>query len=389
MSKENKQNRTYDEIRLVHSEADSADYELFGSGSQGIMYRDQNKVFRSESGVWTDQYLREQYIKETGQLIGVIDGRVPLNEIKGDIVDARYEGDSRVPDSVIWLDKSARPVSWFVDAFWEQLAKDDAQKPNYEFLNIDRTNWFVQLGHDIATASRRLGRDDFDINEVNPDQIAAIRAYFSVGELDESSWKDKVWGMPTKLDGQHVLIVDEVRNQGGTLYIATELLKRAIPEATFDGTYFWHAGRISIDGISADSSSQQLDSVPFWYDNKDPMGRGVGDISIDYYNKLYEREPTQENLRKKIAAFSLSAPHHDASRGYELIDDTAAKKLLQDIAFATYAMAAGKLLNIPSKEFEIDEMMAQFEKQGLSRSEAIELIQNRARDNLDTQRGKR
>ncbi len=387
MTSENKSPRDYKDIRQTYSD-DDVNYQVLKTEKQGITYRDQRGGLRVENGVWTNEYLREQYLRETGLLIGKMDGRVDLNVIQGDIIDDRVEDGDHRPDTVIWLDKSARPVSWFTDAFWDQIARDGSKKPENDFLNIDRVNWFVQLGYDQLTASRRLGRDDFKIEDVNPDSITALRAYFTVGKLTEENWREEAWKLPTRLDGQHILVVDEVKNRGGTLLIATEVLRKAIPEATVDGTYFWHGGRLSIDGMSADFDNQQMESAPLWYDNNDPMGREVGDISIGYYERLYKKEPTQENLRKKIAAFALSAPHHNPLTD-EKRDDLSAKKLKQDIAYATYALAAKKMVHVPSPEFGAEELFKVMESQGLSREEAKTFIQNRQSENRDQARNPR
>ena len=56
------------------------------------------------------------YLQDTAQLISVIDGRLG----------------SGVPyDHVIYLDKSARPVSWLVNLFWNDFAEKDKEWIHY------------------------------------------------------------------------------------------------------------------------------------------------------------------------------------------------------------------------------------------------------------------
>lgn len=374
-------NRSYDEIRAAHTDFPE-NYEVMDGQHQRVTHRRNGRLIIEAPNVWDDTYVREQYIRETDELIGRIDGTI-TEPGHGDIRDKRLpEGESRVPDTVIYLDKSARPVAWLVDTFWDQIANKDAQKPHDEYLNIDRANWFTYLGHTIEDAENRLGRTDFDIDKVNPERIAAIRAYFTEDTLDEENWKDKVWDMPTRLDGQHVVIVDEVMNQGGTLHIAVELLRRAIPEATFDGTYFWHTGRESIDGINADSKSMQMTTAPIWYSKINPMGRGVGDISGGYYNREYELNPNQQTLRNKIASFALSAPHHDPET-FELEDDPLAKKFKQDFAFMSYAMADGRAVRVPSPDRDYDEYKDILAKQGIAGEDLRTFGRNRGKYNKD------
>lgn len=375
--------RTYDEIRAAHPDQPE-NYEVIDGRHQRVSYRNHRdgRLILEATDVWDDAFVREQYIRETDELIGRLDGSVAEGS-QGDIFDPRIaEGEPRTVDSVIYLDKSARPVSWLVDAFWGQMAQPDAQKPNNEYLNIDRANWFTYLGHTVEDAENRLGREDFDIEKVNPDRIAAIRAYFTEGEINEDNWKDEIWKLPTRLDGQHVMIVDEVMNQGGTLHIAVELLRRAIPEATFDGTYFWHTGRESINGISADRKSMQMKSAPLWYNKQSDKGRGVGDISQAYYAQAYEKDPNQQTFRNKLASFALSAPHHDPET-FEERDDPLAKKIQQDIAYMTYDMAQGNLVRVPSPERDFDEYKAIMAAQDIIGEDIRTFNHNRDKHNKD------
>ncbi len=380
-----KSNRTFDQLRADHQHI-AGNYEMFDGQHQRITYRDNGKIKFEAVNVWDDDYVREQYIRETDSIIGRFDGTV--TELSaGDIRDERIaEGEPRIPDTAIYLDKSARPVAWLVDAFWDQIAEPGAKKPNEEYLNIDRANWFNYLGHTIEDSENRLGREDFELEKVDPDRISAIRAHFSKGELTEENWKDEVWNLPTRLDGQHVAIIDEVMNKGGTLHIAVELLRKAIPEATFDGIYFWHTGRVSIDGIKTDRDSQQMQSAPIWYDKQRLTGRGVGDISQAYHEHEYKQNPNQQTLRNKIAGFALSAPHHDPET-YEIVEDRLAKKFQQDIAYLTYDMADGRILHLPDpdRDYESD-YLKKLADQGISREEAVTFGRNRDKHNKDAKR---
>ncbi len=374
-------NRSFDELRAAYKDHPE-NYEAVDGHHQRVTYRKNGKLFFEELDVWDDAYVREQYIRETDELIGRFDGTI-TEPGSGDIRDPRIqEGEPRLPDTVIYLDKSARPVAWLVDTFWEQIAIPGAKKPDDEYLNIDRTNWFTYLGHTVEDAESRLGREDFDIEKVNPERVAAVRAYFTEGELSEESWRDEVWNLPTRLDGKHVTIVDEVMNQGGTLHIAVELLRKAIPEATFDGTYFWHTGRESIDGIGADKSKLQMTTAPLWYNKTNEMGRGVGDISRAYYENEYQKNPTQETLRNKLASFALSAPHHNPET-YEPKDDLLAKKIKQDFAFMSYALGDRRALRVPSPYRDFDEYKDILASQGISGNEVVTLGRNRDKYNKD------
>lgn len=346
--------RTFEQIRAEHH-ATEADYTL--------MRGDKQKV-RERVNEWSTDFVLEQYVSETDQLIGIMDGSI-ADEAAFDLKDPSFAEDEPVnPDTVVWLDKSARPVSWLTDAFWAQFADPEAEKPTSEFLNIDRVNWFVHTGYDESVAEWRLGPDDFEIEKVDRARIDGLRALFVEGDLSEDNWREEIWNMPTRLDGKSVLIVDEVRNRGGTLSIAAQVLKEAIPDAKVSSTYFWHTGRYSINGTSAEAIDQQMESVPVWYDNHSKMGRGIGEISLAYWRKKYEDEPTQENLKRKLADFALSAPHHDPET-FELKGDTRADMLKQDISYLTYAVAQGEVIRRPSRLRDADEAVAIYAAQGL------------------------
>jgi len=317
---------------------------------------------RGRSGVWETDYVLERYVEATDGMVGRLDGSIHERAISD---PDNSELSQEKPDVVVWLDKSARPVSWFVDGFWEQFADPEVEKPDYEFLNIDRVNWFVNMGHSRIDAETRLGPNDFDIEKVPDETIARLRALFVVGELSEDNWQEEVWKLPTRLDGKNVLIVDEVKNKGGTLAIATQVLKRAIPELTVSGDYFWSAGLYSINKMSADPADMQMESAPVWYDAKDSMGRGIGEVSKVYWSHEYETHPTQDNLKKKLGWQAISAPHFNP-RNFHLKNDPLATKLQQDIAYLSYAVGDGRVLRRPDQDRGTDESIKIINDQGIS-----------------------
>lgn len=336
-------------------------YNLLREGVQAFAFEG--------SKPWSERHDTESilrlYTKFTDKLVGAADGSVEHRDVE-DPLNPEKSGEK--PDVMLFLDKSARPVAWFIDAFWDQFAKEDAEKPDFEYLNIDRTNWFMKQGYLREIAERYLGPEHFDIDKVPEEDFARIRAQFAIGELSEETWQDEVWGMETSLDDKNLLIVDETKNKGGTLYIAVQLLKRAIPSATVSGIYFWESGSRL---INQERNETQSDSVPVWYDAKNPMGRGVGDISQTYYEHAYEEDPSQENLRRKIGWSVLSAPHFDVDT-YEEIEDKRALRLKQDISYLSYAVGAGKILRTPSQHRSDDERVQIIEDQGMTIRESTD-----------------
>jgi hypothetical protein len=348
---------TYQELRSkFHAEPEN--YSILRGDLQAV---------RGRSNVWDQDYTLEKYIQSTDKMIGMLDGSISDRDIYD---DDNKERSQQAPDTVIWLDKSARPVSWFVDAYWERFAKPEATRPVDEFLNIDRVNWFMRQGHSEHESESTLGPNDFDITRVPAEDIARIRAIFTEGEIDPEHWQESVWKLPTRLDNQNVLIIDEVKNKGGTLSIATQLLKRAIPTATVSGDYFWQAGAY---GLGGSGDNLQMESAPVWYDSHDAWGRGVGDISKTYYEHLPD---TAENRGRKLGWIALSAPHFDP-RTFEILEDKKAKRLLQDIAFTTY----DPIYRRPAADRSIEDIETILSEQGVTLADQKLYLKHRNEEN--------
>ena len=183
--------------------------------------------------VWDGDYTREQYLRSVDHLMGVLDGTIADREVAH-----KTDSGSETPDVVVWLDKSARPCSWFVDAFWDQLAAPGSHKPRYEFLRIDRRDWLQHMGYSDIEA-RNATPKAVRVESVPEELILRIRALFCAEPIDLSRWCNQVASTPTTLDDCAVLVVDETQVSGATLAIATGLLARVAPRAKVSGTYFW------------------------------------------------------------------------------------------------------------------------------------------------------
>lgn len=315
----------------------------------------EKQTVRGKARSWETDHVLSKYLAYTDDLVGTLDGSIA----ERDLVDPdNPELSHQRPDIVIWLDKSARPVSWFVQALWEQLARPDADLPQFEYLNIDRTEWFKRQGFRHDESERRLGPEDFSIDEVPDEDIARIRAIFTIGEIDRDNWQESVKELPTTLDNKNILIVDEVKNKGGTLSIAQQLIKKAFPTATVSGEYFWQAGRYALNG---NPSELQMDSAPVWYDAGSAFGRGIGDISQEYFEQLPD---THENYKKKLGWTVLSAPHVE-SGSFKPVADKAAMKLQQDIAYLSYDVSSGNVLRVPSPDREYEDFLRILSEQDL------------------------
>ncbi|MBR3257340.1 hypothetical protein IKG02_03630 [Candidatus Saccharibacteria bacterium] len=226
------------------------------------------------------------------------------------------ENDSeRIPpaDHVIYLDKSARPVRWLVDAFWEDFT--DKPRPEASHLAIDRKEWFRRSGVELlpneyvrdsdGTTRPAEGRD-FQIEKIPKETLARIRAVYIDGGIEDEDI-DKIMSTPTVLDGKNVTIIDEVSRSGSTLHIAKELLNAAVPELkSVNGYVFWRPG----DDFQTSSGETQMKGAPAWYphDPSDWRGRGVKDPDGVFYASEYEKSPNNFTRRNKFSSIVLGVP---------------------------------------------------------------------------------
>lgn len=291
-------------------------------------------------GVWDGDYTRQHYVRSVDHLIGVLDGTIAGREVP----EPGRPHSSR-PDIVVWLDKSARPASWFVDAFWDLIAAPGSVRPRYEFLRIDRRDWLGHMGYDDTTA-RNAAPKDIRVADIPEDPIQRIRALFCAEPIDQDNWRQQVATAATTLDDRDVLVVDETMVSGATLQVATGLLARVAPTARVSGTYFWR------DTTSRTvSGAIQPGTVPIWYPGETTTGeevtvygRGVGNSSAAYWDQLPDDDLV---IRNRIAASVVSAPHHHPET-FEHLPDELADRLKADIRQLEADYRAGRILRRPS-----------------------------------------
>lgn len=255
-----------------------------------------------------------RYLSCTEKIIKVLDG----TDEHRDLMD--YDKNAvplASPDVVIYLDKSARPVSWLVQKFWPDMADKKAVKPRTKFINIDRDD---QIWRDIESAEEGDPTSKtYRFDRIPKDKVLALRALFYRGELSESNWKNEVMDdKKSDLANKNILIIDEVKFKGQTMKLAQGILKLAFPNSNVTGVYFWDSQPHAVFVGSGSQCEMQMTSVPAWYDKKDSFGRGVSNKSELYYSGLdhYPSNPDNtvkkpRDIRFKLGSFILSAPHFE------------------------------------------------------------------------------
>lgn len=233
-------------------------YEVISETTRGVVRgvgRDPkhgNELYRMDMLAKPVEEIERDLINDTDRLIGALDGSI-------DEGDSFLEEKRRTPgpvDGAIYLDKSARPVRALVSELWNDMSSE--QKPVASFLNIDKENWLYAMGYSRQDfRGRYINPADISLDKMDPDflvnQVARIRSLY----LDDDHMKQAeeliegveagereiddlraIWDMPTKLDGKHVAIVDEVKSTKATLKIADMLLQRALPDTDFEPLFF-------------------------------------------------------------------------------------------------------------------------------------------------------
>ncbi len=309
-----------------------------------------------------NQKLLSTYLQCTDGLIGKLDGTIPLT--KQTIYSynpneniTEETKDLPPPQTVLYLDKSGRPISWLVNELWEQLARQPGTKfednqipqaPSTKFINIDKEDWLRMMGvpkQHIQDATEQ----ELDFSKINPQKITRIRALFSTYPITENNLEE-AWKHPTSLDGQHVMILDEVKSSGMTLEIAKRLLAMAIPEATFSGQYWATPPRKALNnGMPVDGNIQySIEWVPVWYDAQTALGRGIGDRE-PYWPEIIESQGKEATRLSRIGRNILSTPPHNPNSS-KLEPDKKSIRIRQDFHTMAQSLKEGKLLYIPSSD---------------------------------------
>ena len=304
------------------------------------------------------------YVSDTAGLIAEFDGTSTASES-----DAGYI----VPDHVVYLDKSGRPCSWFVSAFWKIFAKPDTKVPAHSYLNIDRRDWIRRSGADLLPtdyvlaadgSNHRLDYNDFHTENITREHLAWIRAQYIPGGI-ESEDVECIMGSPTILDGKNICVVDEVASTGTTLKIAQWLLSNAFPGSTVRGLHFWK----KLSGVKPVATDDgQMLNAPVWYDHNNQYGRGIGNVDLDgsFWAAEYEKNPTPQNLARKFGAQTLSrkidlSPGGEDDRG----TDRPTRELIREIKLMRDDFRAGRILFQPPSCYSTERKKRAIEAQGL------------------------
>lgn len=246
-------------------------------------------------------------------------------------------------DTLIFLDKSARPVAWLLKELWPTLGFKDfdadgnpitSSLPDIKFVNFDREQWAPVMG-------RSEGRDGkgITLDGLHPDTIDSLTGLFAVKNMDADDFVAP--DDETLFDDKHVLIVDEVSASGDTLAMAERLFEKAFKNAaSIDGTH-WMSPDKKVDRKSGGIRNAD---VPVWYVGHSPYGRLVGD------RDLY-RSGHSNSMRQRRGAQFLSYPFAEPDqKGIKLRNEM--KRLGQDVSSGAMPVVFDAVYRPDSQRFQ-------------------------------------
>lgn len=292
--------------------------------------------YRTNNTFKNDEQLRSEYVHLTDELVRQMTEGVSVYDKE----TGEYR--SEKPDVVVWLDKSARPVSWLTKELWPTLAADAdgnvPDMPEFRFINIDREQWVNTIDPD--------GTGFMNVDLVSPSVVRSLRSVFISPELKEDGLKPELDSTPTELDGKTVLIVDEVRASGRTLDVASKFFQRAFPGAKFATTH-WMASIAQLRDPRGFAVAQGNADLPVWYKEHDISGRGVGNRD--------ERRSSQSHSRtQRLGAWFLSTRLMD--------NDPESRQLRKELKQLAKDVLEKKVLVVPSKERDIEDAVERIER---------------------------
>ena len=301
---------------------------------------------RTDGSIKSSDQLKTEYVRLTDNLVNTITNGVNvLNPNTG-------ETERKPIDFIVWLDKSARPVSWLTKELWPQLGVDeegnDVTMPAFRFVNIDREQWTSEVD------PNNVGKTYVD--ELSPTIIRSLRSIFLSNPSDRpDSLDESIDDAPTQFDGKTVMIIDEVRSSGRTLDYATSFFKRAFPEGSFVGDYW-------MSGMTTKGEAVGNADIPVWYSDETSKGRGVNNRNIDLSLK-------SKNRTQRLGARFLSTAFKD--------DDPLSVQLREEFHQLSIDLHVGKVLYEPSWERdEVDYFKRALKINGLSSEEEYLKILN-------------
>ncbi len=222
----------------------------------------------------SDEKMRTNYIERTDKLIEEM--------LKEDY------------DTVIYLDKSARPVSLMVREMWDIFAPDKP-RPDTKFANVDAHYWL----HD---SEARPETHEVHAMVIPQSVIQELQNAFKNEFYQKDENGNVLLNGSNQPIGKKVLIVDEISVTGSSLVLAKKMFEAAFPGVEF-GTKPW------LQSTNVERGGRKIPvELPVWYHENDVNGRFVGDIkegSQIFSAPLEGTDPLSQALRADIKQMAV------------------------------------------------------------------------------------
>lgn len=272
-----------------------------------------------------DSNYTDWYIAKTGGEIAPFDSseemRAKYIYRTEELIEKIVQGEC---DVVVYLDKSARPLSWMTSELWSIFAPDH-EMPQRKFVNIDRDQlpW-------RGMAQFTDYPDDPDLHG-KFDEAATremVRKLTPQEAIDELR---RIFG--AQFDGKRLLIVDEIIVNGSTAVIAEEVFKIAFPKLEGVDRFYWLSPAKYRNKAQTEARPAEF---PVWYSENRLVGRGVLERGGDTFflsepgNVINPNFPF-ERYRDDLTNEKIRQYHADKFPGGLMSDDQVAefrKKLL-------------------------------------------------------------
>lgn len=201
-----------------------------------------------------NEVLRAQYLTLTDELVAMAE-------------DSRNAGTT---PNLIFLDKSARPISQLFRTIWDSMHKEESSKPNHGFLHVDRELWPELFEKDEA------GILETTLEGIKNRIISLERGRQALSEIrDNFGFRDSGYFDGRGLDEKsEVIVVDEINSSGATLYIASAMMELAFPGLKVK-SHVWMPARIVNFSMGPGTFQRQM---PLWYSDISSDGRGIGEL---------------------------------------------------------------------------------------------------------------
>lgn len=187
-------------------------------------------------------------------------------------------------DTLVFLDKSARPISWLFRELWK-VEQPDKKSPDIKFVNFG-------IGHPAHDKVYREERVDLDR------EIEAVKPELQKWFKDQFAQKQ-------------VLIVDEVSKSGRSLLLAKEVIERVFPEVS------------QVEETSLfDAYLSSFTNMP-WRSKKEFAGAtGVMAFDEDLFSRRVSSEGLKESLDRDIEKYleQIDGQYSGVEKLFALLD---------------------------------------------------------------------